>query len=83
MNPYLLYTFCRLAIFLVVAAVLYFLGFSPLLLIALALIISLPLSAVLLKNQRARLTEDMSRRMQARRDRQERLRGALREDQED
>jgi hypothetical protein len=53
------------------------------LLLALALVISLPLSALLLKGLRGRLTEDLSRRMDERQQKRDRLHGALQDDQDE
>lgn len=77
-----MYSGARVLLFAAVAAVFYAIGFRGLLLGAIALALSLPLSYVLLGRQRAAFAADVERRMVARRERNADLRTRLRGDDE-
>jgi flagellar biosynthesis component FlhA len=92
LSPAVVYTAGRLALFLVVAAALYLVGFrAPLLLLLalvismpllllLALVISMPLSYLVLRRQREAFAEQVARKVERRRAEKETLRAALRGD---
>ncbi len=80
MRAFLTYTVARLAVFAVVATVLYFVGLRSFVLVALALLVSLPLSYVLLRRQREALSTEVERRVDGRRQRRTELRDQLRGD---
>jgi hypothetical protein len=81
-KAFLVYTGGRLLLLFAVAALLYAVGLRGFLLAAGALLVSLPLSYLLLRRQRVALGEDIERRMVDRRARREDLRGKLRGDDE-
>jgi hypothetical protein len=74
------YTAGRVALFFTVAALLYLVGFRTYALLLLALVISMPLSYVLLRRQRVAFGEQVERRVDRRRAEKEKLRAALRGD---
>jgi C4-dicarboxylate-specific signal transduction histidine kinase len=74
------YTAGRVALFFAVAAVLYLVGFRTFALVLLALVISMPLSYVVLRRQREAFAEQVERRVERRRAEKEKLRAALRGD---
>ena len=82
MKAFAVYTVGRLLIFVGLAAVLYVLGLREFLLVLAALLLSLPVSYVLLVGPRARLSDEVERRISARRARREYLRSQLRGDDE-
>ncbi|HEV7754273.1 MAG TPA: DUF4229 domain-containing protein [Mycobacteriales bacterium] len=82
LNPALTYSAGRVALFLAVAALLYLVGFRTFALLLLALAISMPLSYVLLRRQREAFGEQVARRVEHRRVEKEKLRAALRGDDE-
>lgn len=71
----LAYTAARLALFAVVGGVLYVIGLRRFALVIVALIVTMPLSYVLLRTQRTALTAQLETRVQRRRDVRARLRG--------
>ncbi len=79
-RAFLTYTVARLAIFAVVATVLYFVGLRSFVLVALALLVSLPLSYVVLRRQRLALAAEVEQRVEGRRRRRSELREQLRGD---
>jgi hypothetical protein len=81
-KPFLMYSGARVLLFVAVAALLYAAHFRGLLLGAIALLLSLPLSYVLLARQRTAFAEDVERRVAQRRERREDLRSRLRGDDE-
>ena len=80
MRTFLVYTAGRLLVFAGVAAVLYLLGLRGFLLVAAALLLSLPVSYLLLAGPRAALGAEVERRVAGRRARREDLRSRLRGD---
>jgi hypothetical protein len=82
-RSFVAYSGARLLLFVAVGSVLYALGFRGFPLVAVALVLSLPLSYVLLSRQRAALGADIERRLAERRDRTDRLRAQLRGDDKD
>ena len=82
MRPFLVYTAGRVLVFIGVVAILYVLGVRSFLLVAVALLLSLPLSYLLLAGPRAALGAEVERRVAARRARREDLRSRLRGDDE-
>lgn len=82
LNPTLLYTLGRIAIFAVVAAVLYAFGFRSVILVVLALVLSMPLSYVLLRGVRLQMSAQIEEKLARRRAEKERLRSTLRGDDE-
>jgi uncharacterized membrane protein len=80
LSPAVVYTAGRLALFLVVAAALYLVGFRAPLLLLLALVISMPLSYLVLRRQREAFAEQVARKVERRRAEKEKLRAALRGD---
>jgi hypothetical protein len=79
-RAFLIYTAGRLLIFLAVAAVLLLVGLRGFPLVLVALLLSLPLSYLLLAAPRAALGGELERRVAARRARREDLRSRLRGD---
>jgi Protein of unknown function (DUF4229) len=77
-RPIAVYTAARLAVFVVLAAALYLLGMRGLLLFAAAILLSMPLSYVLLGRQLAGVTDWLQQRRTDKAD----LRARLREDGE-
>jgi hypothetical protein len=77
-----MYSGARVLLFAAVAALLYGIGFRGLLLGAVALVVSLPLSYFLLARQRAAFAADVERRVTERRERKADLRARLRGDDE-
>jgi hypothetical protein len=82
MRAFLVYTVARTLVLLAVAVVLYGLGLRGFLLAAFALLLSLPLSYVLLARQRVAFGEAIERRVGERRARRADLRTKLRGDDE-
>jgi hypothetical protein len=78
--PVVTYTAGRIALFLVVGVVLFLVGFRSFLLVLLALVISMPLSYVVLRKQREAFAVQVGHRLSHRRAEKERLRAALRGD---
>lgn len=74
-GPFLLYTAGRLAAFVVVAALLWLLGFRSWILVMAALLLSMPVSYFALRRQRLALGGDVQRRVRARRELRAKLRG--------
>jgi O-antigen ligase len=68
-----LYTILRFALFVVLWVIFYFLGVNGYLSALLAIVLSVPLSYVLLARPRARFTAQIEQRMQAHRHARERL----------
>ncbi len=66
-TPFWAYTLARLAVFVAVGAVLWLLGFRSWALVFVALLLSLPVSLVLLRKQRAALARDLEQRQERRR----------------
>jgi hypothetical protein len=79
-KAFLTYSVARLAVFAVVATVLYFVGLRSFLLVAVALLISLPLSYVVLRRQREALAAAVEHRVDGRRQRRSEIRDQLRGD---
>jgi len=82
MRAFGVYTVGRVLVLFAVAVVLYALGLRGFVLAAVAVLVSLPVSYLLLRRQRVAFGEEIERRMQARRARREGLRGDLRGDDE-
>ena len=66
MNPVLRYALLRLGLFAVVLVVLYLLGGRGVLLVAVAALLSLPLSLLLLRRQRDAMSREVDERVQRR-----------------
>jgi hypothetical protein len=81
-RPFLAYTAGRLLVLLAVAALLYALGLRGFLLAAVALLVSLPVSYLMLRRQRQAFGEDIERRIERRRARRGDLRSELRGEDE-
>jgi len=81
-RAFAVYTAGRLLVFVAVAATLLLLGLRGFPLVLAALLLSLPLSYLLLSRARAALVADVERRMAERRARREDLRSRLRGDEE-
>jgi hypothetical protein len=79
-NPAVTYTAGRIALFLAVGGLLYLVGFRAFLLLLLALVISMPLSYVVLRRQREAFAVQVGHRLERRRAEKEKLRAALRGD---
>jgi Flp pilus assembly protein TadB len=79
-KAFLTYSVARLAVFAVVATVLYFVGLRSFLLVAVALLISLPLSYFALRRQREALAAAVEHRVEGRRQRRTEIRDQLRGD---
>jgi hypothetical protein len=79
-SPALTYTAGRIALFVVVGALLYLVGFRNFVLVLLALVISMPLSYVVLRRQREAFAVQVAGRLEHRRAEKEKLRAALRGD---
>jgi hypothetical protein len=80
--PAVTYTAGRIALFVVVGAVLFAVGFRGFLLPLLALAVSMPLSYLVLRKQREAFAVQVEHRLSRRRDEKEKLRAALRGDDE-
>jgi Protein of unknown function (DUF4229) len=78
----LVYTAGRLLVFLGAAAILFVVGLRGFVLVLVALVLSLPLSFLLLARPRAALGAEVERRVAQRRARREDLRARLRGDDE-
>lgn len=76
--PGMVYTLGRLACFVGVAAVLYLVGFRSWVLVLAALVLSMPLSFVLLRSQRTAFAATLERRAGRRRLERQQLRATLR-----
>jgi ABC-type transport system involved in cytochrome bd biosynthesis fused ATPase/permease subunit len=74
-RPIAVYTAARLAIFVVLAAVLWLLGLRGLLVFALAVLLSMPVSYLLLGRQLAGVTRALEQRREYRAQLRARLRG--------
>jgi hypothetical protein len=81
-KAFAVYTAGRILVFAGLAAVLYLLGLSGYLLVAAALLLSLPVAYLVLARQRAALAAEVERRVAGRRARHEDLRSKLRGDDE-
>jgi multisubunit Na+/H+ antiporter MnhG subunit len=81
-RAFLVYTAGRLLVLVGVGMLLYGLGLRGLLLAAVAVLLSLPLSYLLLARQRLALGAEVERKVEARRERREELREQLRGDDE-
>jgi hypothetical protein len=81
--PVVTYTAGRIALFAVVGALLYLAGFRNFVLVLLALVISMPLSYLVLRRQREAFAAQVADRLEHRRAEKDRLRAALRGDDED
>lgn len=77
-----MYATARLAIFAVLIGLLYLAGLRSFPLVFVALVVSLPVSLVALRRQRATFTDEVERRVGESKDRRARLRAALRGDDE-
>ena len=82
MKAFAVYTAGRVLVFAGVAALLFVVGLRGFVLVLVALLVSLPVSYVLLARARAGFAADVERRMTARRARREDLRSRLRGDDE-
>jgi hypothetical protein len=82
LSPGVLYTLGRIACFLVVAAVLFAIGFRSWLLVILSLFASAPLSYVLLRGVRTRWSAQLDERFTRRKEEKKRLRATLRGDED-
>lgn len=80
MKAFAVYTAGRLLVFVGIAALLYAAGLRDYLLVAAAILLSLPLSYVLLARQRVALGREVEQRLGRRRTRREDLRAKLRGD---
>jgi hypothetical protein len=80
MNPVVAYTLGRIGVFAAVAGVLYLIGFRNYALVLLALLISMPLSYLVLRRQRTAFADSVSERLERRRAEKESLRAELRGD---
>lgn len=78
MRPFLVYTAGRIAIFVVLVGLLWFVGLTGVLLYLAALVLSVPVSFLALARQRAALARHLERRMAERRSSRERFRSRLR-----
>ena len=76
-----MFTAGRLGLFLICAALLYVLGFRSILLLAGALILSVPLSFVLLRPIRLKWSAEIEQNLERRREAKQKLRSALRGDE--
>jgi hypothetical protein len=76
------YTVARLLVFVVLAGLGWLVGLRGFLLVAVALLLSLPASWFLLKRQRDAMAADLERTVEARRSRRTDLRAQLRGDDE-
>ncbi|MGB9377506.1 MAG: DUF4229 domain-containing protein [Mycobacteriales bacterium] len=74
-SPFWSYTLARIGVFLALAAVLWLFGFRSWALVFVALLLSLPVSLLLLRSQRAALAKDIARRRREREELRARLRG--------
>lgn len=81
-RPFVVYSVGRVLVFAVVAALLFVAGLRSFPLVLLALLVSLPLSYVLLRRQREAFAAEVERRVAERKERQSRLRAALRGEEE-
>lgn len=81
LSPAVLYSLGRLGCFLVVAAVLFAVGFRSWLLVLAALVLSAPLSFFLLRGVRSSWGVQLEERMARRKAEKERLRATLRGDE--
>jgi predicted permease len=81
-KAFLIYTAARLLVLFAVAGLLYLLGLRGFLLAMVALLVSLPVSYLLLRRQREAFGADVERRLAARRARRTELRAKLRGDDE-
>jgi hypothetical protein len=79
-RPFLVYTAARMLLLFAMALLLYLIGLHGFVLAAFAVVLSLPLSYLLLARQRGTLGADVERRMAARRARSADLRARLRGD---
>ena len=82
LSPGVLYTLGRIGCFLLVAAILYAIGFRSWLLAILSLFASAPLSYVLLRGVRTAWGAQLDARLAQRREEKRRLRATLRGDDE-
>lgn len=82
MRAFAVYTAARFLLFVGLAALGYVVGLRGFALVFAALLVSLPLSYVLLARQRAALAADVEQRVSGRRARREDLRARLRGDDE-
>jgi membrane protein implicated in regulation of membrane protease activity len=82
MKAFAVYTAGRLLVFVGLAALLYLVGLRGFLLVAAAIVLSLPVSYVLLARQRAAMTREVEQRVAGRKGRREDLRARLRGDDE-
>jgi Protein of unknown function (DUF4229) len=79
-RPFLVYTAARMLLLFAMALLLYLIGLHGFVLAAFAVVLSLPLSYLLLARQRVALGADVERRLAARRARSADLRARLRGD---
>jgi hypothetical protein len=82
LHPGVAYTAARFGIFVVVAAVLFAVGFRSFVLVLAALLLSAPLSFFLLKRQRLAFAERVEGRVSKRKEEKSRLRATLAGDEE-
>ncbi len=73
--PFLIYTAGRVGIFLATALVLWLVGFRSWILAFAAILISMPVSYFVLRQQRSAFADGVERRVRARRELRARLRG--------
>lgn len=80
MKPFVVYSLARFGILGGVAVLLWFLGLDGFLAVAVAVVLSVPMSYLLLARQRAALSGEVERRLDQRRTQREDLRARLRGD---
>ncbi|MGI9092871.1 MAG: DUF4229 domain-containing protein [Mycobacteriales bacterium] len=83
MRAALVYTVARFGVFAILGGIGYLAGLRGLLLVFLALVVSLPVSFVLLRRHRAAMVQDTTSWWQNRRENRGRVRNALRDDDAD
>ena len=80
MKAFAVYTSGRVLVFAVLAGLLYLVGLRSYLLVAVAILLSLPVAYVVLARQREAFTTEVERRVESRRTRRTNLRAQLRGD---
>lgn len=81
MRPLIFYSVGRVGIFVAVAAISYLAGLRGLVLVLVAIVVSVPLSYVVLRRQRDALSGVVQRRVEARRERRDEVRSELYRDE--
>jgi hypothetical protein len=74
-SPYVAYTAGRIGVFVAVAAVLYLIGFRTWMLVLVSILLSMPLSYVVLARQRIAMAKAVEERLAQRRKLRAQLRG--------